>query len=202
MNITRLMDKPEKAVGTAFSKLSWGSVAFQKLPFLFLFLLIGYSQAQTFAPIPGLAFTKVFAGADPLQQTLTITSTGANFLFSASAATSAGGSWLSVSKGCGYCNTPNAVTVTVTATPTLAVGTYTGQVVVFPYSSGVSMTIPVTLTIVPSNIPFLDNLPGQMSFSMKTAGTTITSQTFRSETAEREMWTGPWKQALQTRATG
>ncbi len=134
---------------------------------------------DTFTQVNSLSFTKVFGGADPLQQTLTISSIGADFLFSAYANNATGGSWLSVSKGCGYCNTPNAVTVTVTATPTLAVGTYTGQVVVFPYSSGVSMTIPVTLTIVPSNIPFLDNLPGQMSFSMKTAGTTITSQTIQ-----------------------
>ena len=38
-------------------------------------------QAQTFASVPAIAFTKIFAGADPLRQNLTINSVGAGFNF-------------------------------------------------------------------------------------------------------------------------
>jgi hypothetical protein len=53
----------------------------------FVVALASPVQAQTFAPIPGLAFNKPFAGANPLPQTLTLTSTAADFNFRVTSST-------------------------------------------------------------------------------------------------------------------
>ena len=50
------------------------------------------ANAQTFASVPALSFTKAFAGANPLPQNLMIASTGSNFNYIAAASTSTGGS--------------------------------------------------------------------------------------------------------------
>src|SRR6185369_10374217 len=78
--------------------------------------------------------------------------------------------------GCGFCAAPSMVTATINATPTLAVGSYTGQIVIVPQTGFMAITIPVTLTVAPAGGTFLDNFTGQMSFALKTAGTSITSQ--------------------------
>ncbi len=141
-------------------------------------------QAQTFAPIQPLAFTKVFAGANPLPQTLTVNSVGAAFNFTSAASTSSGGDWLSVSigPGCfssGACGTPHAITVTANPIVTLAPGTYTGQIVFTSTPGSVAMTVPISLTIVAAGSAFLDNMPGQMSFSLKTSNSTPPSQSIQ-----------------------
>jgi hypothetical protein len=51
--------------------------------------------------------------------------------------------------------------VSVSPGVSLAVGTYTGQVVVTSQVGGVVLTIPVTLTIVTAGATIVDNLPGQ-----------------------------------------
>ncbi len=140
-----------------------------------LFLFSGTLQAQTFAPVADLAFTKVFAGADPLPQVLNITSPGTAFNFQIVATTSSGGAWLSTSNsGCCFAM-PRAVSVTVTTTPTMAVGTYDGQIVFTKQGGATSITVHVTLTVT-QGVPFFDNLPGSTSFTMKTGSTSITSQ--------------------------
>src|SRR3984893_16530626 len=129
-------------------------------------------HAQTFQTVPALAFTKAFAGAEPLPQVLTIAYTDQTTVhFSTAASTNSGGSWLSVSPaGNACCYTPLAVSAIVTA-GTLAAGTYTGQIVITNYSnSSIHMTIPVTLTIAASGATFFDDLPGKLSFSFKTNG--------------------------------
>ena len=134
-------------------------------------------HAQTFQTVPALAFTKAFAGAEPLPQVLTIAYTDQSTVrFSTAASTNTGGSWLSVSPaGNACCYTPLAVSAIVTA-GTLAAGTYTGQIVITNYSnSSIQMTIPVTLTIAASGATFFDDLPGKLSFSFKTSGS-ATSQ--------------------------
>ena len=142
---------------------------------LFSLVLAGMAstlQAQTFQTVPALAFTKAFAGAEPLPQVLTIAYTdNSTTRFSVSASTNSGGSWLSVSPGGnGCCYTPLAIQVIVNA-GTLAAGTYTGQVVVTNYTnSSINMTIPVTLTVAASGATFFDDLPGKLSFSFKTGG--------------------------------
>ena len=135
-------------------------------------------HAQTFQTVPALAFTKAFAGPEPLPQVLTIAYTDQSTVrFSTAASTNSGGSWLSVSpSGGGCCNTPLAVSAVVTA-GTLAAGTYTGQIVITNFSnSNIKMTIPVTLIIAASGATFFDDLPGKLSFSFTTGGS-ATSQT-------------------------
>ena len=137
-------------------------------------------NAQSFSPIPPLHFVKAFAGADPLPQLLTVTTSApANFVFRSSAATSSGGSWLTVTT-CGvYCDFPRVLTVTVAPAVSLAPGTYLGQVLLTEVggTQGRTLTIPVTLTIAPAGSAFLDNLPGQLSFTMKPGAPSPPSQT-------------------------
>ena len=132
----------------------------------------GVLGAQTFAPIPPLSFTKAFAGANPLPQIVTVTSTGASLHFNVAVTTLSGGSWLSATpSGVGCCYTPEAITITANPDVSLAAGVYEGQVVITDYSdSSITMTVPVTLTVAASNTPFFANLPGQLSFSFPTGG--------------------------------
>jgi len=137
-------------------------------------------HAQTFQTVPALAFTKAFAGAEPLPQVLTIAYTDQSTVrFSTAASTNSGGSWLSVSpSGNACCYTPLAVSAIVTA-GNLAAGSYTGQIVITNYLNGsITMTIPVTLTVAASGATFFDDLPGKLSFSFKTNGS-ATSQSIQ-----------------------
>ena len=132
-------------------------------------------HAQTFAQIPPLAFTKPFAGANPLPQILGIESTGTALAFTATETTSTGGNWLQLFQSTG--TTPEAVTVGVNADVALAAGTYSGTIVITEYYKGIlKMTIPVTLTVAATGGTFFDNLPGEMAFSLKTNGLTPPSQ--------------------------
>ncbi|MGB9073788.1 MAG: hypothetical protein WCC22_14205 [Terriglobales bacterium] len=160
-------------------------------------------HAQTFQTVPAMAFTKVFAGAEPLPQVLTIAYTDQSTVrFSVATSTNGGGSWLSASpSGSGCCNTPLAVAVSVAA-GNLAAGTYTGQVVITNYSHGsISMTIPVTLTIAAGGATFFDDLPGKLSFSftasenpvsqtvqIRNAGTGTLNWTLTTSTADGGNW--------------
>jgi hypothetical protein len=120
-----------------------------------------------FGQLNGIDFTMPRAGANPLPQVLTVTSTGTAFDFSAYASTATGGNWLTVSpNGSVCCQIPRTLTVTVNAPPTLAAGIYTGEVLI--YSGTVSQTVPVTLTVAPAGTPFFDNVPGALSFSLVT----------------------------------
>ena len=152
------------------------------LPALLLASFLAWSvvpaQAQTFAPIGALSFTKVFDGADPLPQTVTVNSVGAAFNFSRAVATASGGAWLSTDNiswnNCAICSTPQHIQVNVTPGIALPVGIYNGQIV---FTSGaVNMTVPVTLTIVAAGTPFFDGLPGATDFSFKTGGQTPPSE--------------------------
>jgi BACON domain-containing protein len=155
------------------SKTDKLQVLFALLILSFAFTLVSPLQAQTFQTVPALAFTKAFAGAEPLPQVLTIAYTDQTTVrFSTAASTNSGGAWLSVSPaGNGCCFTPLAVQVIVTA-GNLAAGTYTGQVVITNFANGgINMTIPVTLTVAASGATFFDDLPGKLSYSFKTSGT-------------------------------
>jgi hypothetical protein len=135
-------------------------------------------QAQTFRNIPELTFTRQFGAPNPLPQILTVASTTAAAIrFTVATSTSSGGNWLAVAGCPATCDTPHTLTVSIGAGVTLAAGTYTGQIVLTEFfSSATTMTIPVTLTIAPGTDPILDNLPGHMSFSLKTNGLTPPSQ--------------------------
>jgi hypothetical protein len=127
---------------------------------------------SVFSQVNPISFTMPMGGSDPLPQVLTIASTGSTFDFTVSSSTATGGPWLQVSPlGLGCCATPEAITVSITAPAGMPAGTYTGEVVFTRYSDrGLSMTVPVTLTVAPTSTSFLDNLPGQLSFSLKTGG--------------------------------
>jgi hypothetical protein len=161
------------------------------------------ASAQTFQTVPALAFTKTFAGAEPLPQILTIAYTNNSTVrFSVAASTNSGGSWLTVSPGgTACCYTPLAVEAGVNA-GTLAAGTYTGQIVITNYSTpAVNMTIPVTLQIKASSATFFDDLPGKLSFSLppgsnatpqsvsiRNAGAGTLSWTLTTSTADGGSW--------------
>src|SRR5882672_8363922 len=71
-------------------------------------------QAQTFQTVQGLSFTMPFAGANPLPQIVTISSSSTSIRFTPVASTNSGGNWLVVSpanNGC--CFSPYPVVVSV-----------------------------------------------------------------------------------------
>jgi hypothetical protein len=127
--------------------------------------------ANVFGQVNPISFTMPLGGANPPEQVLPIASTGTNFNFYfASVATGNGGSWLSISPSSGVYPTPAAVAISVNAS-TLAAGTYTGEVMIFEYSSNnLWIAIPVTLTIAEPSSSFFDNLPGDLSYFMTTGG--------------------------------
>src|SRR5437660_5991180 len=128
-------------------------------------------HAQPFYNGPGLAFSKTFGGANPLPQVLTAASKGSAFNVDAAATTNTGGSWLSISPSGGIYATPATWVVTVNPSLSLPAGTYTGQVVIKQYPSGIpTMTVPVSLIITPASTPFFDDMAGQVSFSLVTGG--------------------------------
>lgn len=141
-------------------------------------VVVGTNILSQVGPI---SFTKVFGGANPLPQTLTIANPGTTFNFSITSSTATGGAWLTAATatGCVLCATPNTIIATVNASPTLPVGIYTAQIVVTSQAGNLSVTVPVTLTVAAAATAFFDNVPGQMSFTMQTAGTTISSQTLQ-----------------------
>jgi hypothetical protein len=134
--------------------------------------------ANVFSQINAISFIKPFGGADPLPQTLTVASPGASFTFAASVSTSKGGNWLSAASpfGCTICSIPQTLSVGITTLPTLAVGSYTGQIVITERFGSMSITVPVVLTVVPVGGTYFDNLPGQMSFSVQTGAAAVTNQ--------------------------
>ena len=80
--------------------------------------------------------------------------------WSASASTSTGGSWLNMSAASG--TTPYTLAVSVNVTG-LAVGTYSGQVVLT--STAGSFTVPVTFIMGQPTTPILATTPASLSFS-------------------------------------
>jgi hypothetical protein len=128
--------------------------------------------SNVFSQVNPINFTMVAGGANPLPQTLDIASTGANFNFySTFVSSGTGGNWLAISPNAGVLTTPESVVASVNAA-TLPAGTYTAEIVFAEYPSlNLSMTVPVTLTVAPSASAYLDNLPGQLTFTLAPGGT-------------------------------
>src|SRR5882762_1903257 len=134
--------------------------------------------AAPFTQVNPLNFTMAFGGANPLTQIINVAMVdNSTVRYSASVATAKGGKWLSISpSGNACCFTPLANSVNVTGA-SLAAGSYTGEIILTEFANpGRAMVIPVTLKVVGSGAFFAD-LPGQLSFSVKSNGTTITPQT-------------------------
>ena len=128
--------------------------------------------AAVFRQVNPLNFTKIYGGANPLPQVVSVASTGTDFAFYAVTQDSTGGSWLVITPSAYGCctSTPQAITVSVNPAVTLAVGTYEAEVVVKSNVGNQVLTIPVTLTIEPTTATYFDTLPGQLTFSMLTKG--------------------------------
>jgi hypothetical protein len=158
--------------------------AYRELVLLIFTAVVGLCsglQAQTFQNIPSLSFTMPFGGANPLPEIVTGTSTGAAFSFYQQTSTSSGGNWLSASNcnnGDYPCTTPSAVPVTVSASG-LAAGTYQGQIEFIDENNNSTMTVAVTLTVAETSAPFFDNLPGGLTYFLKSGSTTPTAQPFQ-----------------------
>ena len=136
---------------------------------------------SVFRQVNAISFTKPVNGANPLPQTVQAASTGTDFQFTVSATTATGGAWLSVVNasfnGCSLCTTPESFRVVVNAAPTMPIGSYTGQIVFTARDGTQSLTVPVTLTVAdPTAGAIFDNLPGQVSFSFPTGGSTPPAQ--------------------------
>jgi hypothetical protein len=138
-------------------------------------------HAQTFQTIPALTFTMPFGGANPLPQIVTSASTSTSFNFYQKTSTSSGGNWLSA-PACNNsvypCTTPSTVAVVVSAAG-LAAGTYQGQIEFISTSNSSTMTVPVTLTVIQTSTAFFDNLPGGLTYFLRTGSTTPTPQPFQ-----------------------
>ena len=119
--------------------------------------------AQRFAHIDQLFFSKGYGGANPPPQILTVTSADSAFSFNASASTSSGGDWLAVSPTGDCCMTPAPVSVIVSASAALEVGSYSGQIVFT--GDGTSLIVNITLVVAPLGGAVFDKTPGQFSFS-------------------------------------
>jgi hypothetical protein len=145
---------------------------------------------SVFAQIDPINLTMPVGGLGPLPQVLSLASTGTNFDFGWNSWTSTGTNWLTVTP-IGE-NTPQPITVSIAKASTLPVGIYTGEIIFtqFPYA-GQGMTVLVTLTVEPLNTSFFDALPGQLTFSMITAGLTPPTQTIsaRNGGAGKLKWT-------------
>jgi hypothetical protein len=104
------------------------------------------------APVPpaigvsptSLSFTAIKGGADPATQTLSISNTGGGTL-NWTAVDNA--SWLTLLTLLGQASgTGNAVVTISVSTGTLAVGTYTGSIIISA-TGATSITVPVTLNV-------------------------------------------------------
>jgi hypothetical protein len=135
--------------------------------------LSGAVQAQNFQSIPALSFTMPAGSSNALPQIVTVASTGTAFPYYQQASTSSGGNWLSAPacSNANYpCTTPFPVAVNATATG-LSAGTYQGKIVFTDSNNkNVTMTVNVSLTVTASSAAYFDNLPGALSFSLKTGG--------------------------------
>ncbi len=147
-------------------------------------------NAQTFANIPGLSFTAVVNGANPLPQVMTVTSSPAT-AFSVTPSTTSGGNWLSTTPtGNGCCSTSEAITVSVNVA-SLAAGTYSGQLLIAQYFNGTpSMTVPVTLTVAAAGATYFGDVAGQASFSMTAGGGRHQHNSFKLKTGAAEACIG------------
>lgn len=146
---------------------------------------------QEFDKVGHLFFSKPSGGADPLPQIVTVTADSSAIEFAASAHTSSGGDWLSVSAAQECCVSPTALSVMVKPSSTLAAGNYTGQVVLTGDHS--SLVVEVDLIVTPEGAPAFDKTPSQLGFSMTPGG---------SATPQMMQISGVGHEALQWRLIG
>jgi uncharacterized protein (TIGR03437 family) len=123
-------------------------------------MTIGLVSGQLSVTPASLSFSYTAGGALPVAQNLLVSSTTiAQVIFTATASTSTGGNWLSVSPAGGI--TP--ANISAAADPTgLAPAVYSGTITLTPTSGGGSFQVAVTLTV--SGTPQLAASPGSLTF--------------------------------------
>lgn len=137
-----------------------------------LFSVTSTTPAGLVATPASLTFTQAPGAAAPSPQTLQLTAPSSTS-FTATAATSSGGSWLTVNPASGQ--VPGSVSVVISNTASLTAGTYSGSVTLT--SSAGNVTVPVTLTIGASS-PFVA-APAQLSFTATPGGSNPAGQTIQ-----------------------
>ncbi len=114
------------------------------------------------------------AGASPVSQSVGVTAP-TPLSFTATAATSTGGAWLSVSPGSAVTGN-GSLPLTIIADPSnLAAGTYSGEVTLTT-AGGVVTQIAVTFTVSASNVPFTVS-PLSLAFEYTVGGAAPPAQT-------------------------
>jgi hypothetical protein len=133
-------------------------------------------DANALVQINPISVTMPFGGGNPLPELITLASTGTTALrYSAAAITSQGGNWLAVTPAGCCSNTPFVEQIVVANASTLPVGIYSGQAI---FSTGPwAVNVPVTLSVEAPSSTFFNNVPGGLTFSMKTGGTAPPGQT-------------------------
>lgn len=128
------------------------------------------TSGNTLSPFPGsLSFLFQQGGGNPSTQTVTVRSSGAPLTFTAAAATSNGGNWLSVTPNSGT----TTATLSVSANPAgLAAGNYSGTITLA--ASGSSVTVNVTLTVAAS--ANLSASPSSLTFAAAIGGSAPPAQ--------------------------
>jgi hypothetical protein len=156
--------------------------------------------SAVFTQMNPLNFVMPVGGANPLPQVLTVPSIDGSGLNFTQAAASA--NWLTVSP-CSYysCTTPFPLTVSVVNASSFPAGTYTAQVTIYESTDpALSMTVPVTLTVISTSKDFFDNTPGQTSFLITPGSKSAQNQTVN--LGNGGAGTLAWKVATNTADTG
>ncbi len=117
-------------------------------------------------------------GSGPLSRQINVSNQGGGALaFTASAATSSGGAWLTISPASGIAIPTAPASIAVTANPAnLSPGTYTGAAVV-SLGGGNNVTIPVTATVTAGRQSILISQTG-LTFTAVAGGGVVPGQTF------------------------
>jgi uncharacterized protein (TIGR03437 family) len=133
-------------------------------------LSVGANVSGLAATPSSLSFSYTAGGTAPAAQSVNVTSTtGAPLNFTASASTSSGGSWLSVSPTSGT----TSASISVSINPAnLTAGSYSGTINLS--TSGGTLSVPVTLTV--TGAPPITASPTSLTFSYQAGGTAPNSQ--------------------------
>jgi uncharacterized protein (TIGR03437 family) len=144
----------------------------------FTITITGPTVQETMTASPGmLAFTvQLGSPTGPQPQALSITGSSGLLAYTSLAATTTGGSWLTLQNSGG--NTPGTINVAVTNYSNLQAGPYSGTVTISSPASNSPVTVPVTLTVLAA--PALSASPLQINLTQgQTTGSNPNTQSIQ-----------------------
>ncbi len=169
MNVT--LNPTGLAAGTYNGTITLTSAGASNSPLSYPVTLNVTSQPTLQVNPTSLTFSGQAGGVNPSAQALTINGVSGTLNFTATPATTSGGSWLSVAPGSGTTNASVNVSVN---TAGLAAGTYNGTITIAATgASNTPVIVPVTLTLSASA---LTAAPTSLTFSYQVGGTTPAAQ--------------------------